>query len=335
MKRSVRLALVQLFAVVALLLQGTLLNAAARTESINPQPEAQSIKAKITGDESIDYRFEASAGQTLKVTLDTANGANYFNVLREGANEAFFIGNINGTSFEGALPESGAYLIRVYLMRSAARRDESTEFTLNFSLSANAANAATVQDFADGLSGGPDTWEISASATADDRILRSEPNAKARGIVTLSLGAKLKNLGCRLESGLRWCSVAEVSGTELKGWVIGTALAEAADPTAAPLPTKFDASAQLKCSAGAAPGLNLPPLDKFCDVRVIRRTDAVELWILKPGAPGEGRFLEYENATFSTDDVSNVTWLRSSDNWIVGIDGSEFYFFPEILLTGD
>ena len=35
-----------------------------------------------------------------------------------------FVGSISGNQFEGRLPASGDYKVRVYLMRSAARRDE-------------------------------------------------------------------------------------------------------------------------------------------------------------------------------------------------------------------
>jgi hypothetical protein len=41
-----------------------------------------------------------------------------------------FVGSSSGNQFEGRLPASGDYKVRVYLMRSAARRDEIADYRL-------------------------------------------------------------------------------------------------------------------------------------------------------------------------------------------------------------
>ena len=41
-----------------------------------------------------------------------------------------FVGSTSGNQFEGRLPASGDYKVRVYLMRSAARRDEIANYRL-------------------------------------------------------------------------------------------------------------------------------------------------------------------------------------------------------------
>ncbi len=292
------------------------------------------IKGSVNGDEIIDYRFDAQAGQTLKAGLKTTNGANNFNVLREGNDAAIFIGNVDGASFEGMLQETGAYLIRVYLMRSAARRAEKADFTLTAELLSAPGQIASIPNFADGLTGGPDVWEVASSASVNDRMLRNEPRTDARGIINLAAGVKLKNRGCRMNGGIKWCEVEEEAGAKLRGWITGAALIEAAETVAVALPTKFDASAQVRCSAGTPPSLSLPPLDQTCEVRVIRRSDDVELWLLKPSKTSEGRFLSFSKGTFKSDDDSEVTWLRSDDNWVISVEGNEFYFFPDALLTG-
>jgi hypothetical protein len=304
------------------------------TEPIVLKNGPATIKGSIKGDETIDYRFDAQAGQTLKVVLKTTNGANNFNVLREGNGAAIFIGNVDGASFEGKLPETGAYLIRVYLMRSAARRAEKADFTLTAELSTAPDQIASIPNFADGLTGGPDVWEVASSASVNDRMLRNEPRTDARGIVTLAAGAKLKNRGCRMNGGVKWCEVEEEAGAKLRGWIPGAALIEAAETVAVPLPTKFVASAQVRCSAGTPPALSLPPLDQTCEIRVVRRSDEVELWLLKPGTTSAGRFLSFSQGAFKSDDDSEVTWLRSDDNWVISVKGDEFYFFPDALLTG-
>jgi hypothetical protein len=89
------------------------------------------LKGTIKGNQTIDYTLRARAGQTLKVTLKTSNGANYFNVLPPGSNDAaIFVGSTDGNEWTGALPADGEYKVRVYLMRSAARRNETASYTL-------------------------------------------------------------------------------------------------------------------------------------------------------------------------------------------------------------
>jgi len=89
------------------------------------------VKGAIKGDQTIDYKLRAKAGQTMTVKLATGNGANYFNVLPPGSNDvAIFVGSSNGNEWSGALPSDGEYTVRVYLIRSAAQRNESASYTL-------------------------------------------------------------------------------------------------------------------------------------------------------------------------------------------------------------
>jgi len=89
------------------------------------------IKGTIRGDQTIDYTLRAKAGQTMSVKLATSKGANYFNVLPPGSNdEALFVGSSGGNEWTGTLPADGEYKLRVYLMRSAARRNEAANYTL-------------------------------------------------------------------------------------------------------------------------------------------------------------------------------------------------------------
>jgi hypothetical protein len=89
------------------------------------------IKGSLKGDQTIDYTLRARAGQTMSVKLATEDGANYFNVLPPGSNdEAIFIGSSDGNEWTGTLPADGEYKVRVYLMRSAARRNETANYTL-------------------------------------------------------------------------------------------------------------------------------------------------------------------------------------------------------------
>lgn len=93
--------------------------------------DSVTIKGVVKGYASIDYKFEGHAGRRLRVDLHSRNPSLYFNVLREGQDEAMFIGSVAGNRFEAALPADGAYRIRVYLMRNAARRGTQAPFTLD------------------------------------------------------------------------------------------------------------------------------------------------------------------------------------------------------------
>lgn len=110
----------------------------AQAEGIKSQPvqfakgtSSATIKGSLKGDQTIDYTLRAKAGQTMSVTLATKHGANYFNVLPPGSTgEALFVGSSGGNEWTGALPADGEYKVRVYLMRSAARRGETANYTL-------------------------------------------------------------------------------------------------------------------------------------------------------------------------------------------------------------
>ncbi|NOT54452.1 MAG: hypothetical protein HOP18_07595 [Deltaproteobacteria bacterium] len=99
---------------------------------------SSTMKGTLKGDEIRDYVLGAKAGQTMRVTLKTNNGANYFNVLPPGSEAALFVGSSAGNEWTGTLPADGDYKVRVYLMRSAARRNETAKYTLAVGISADA-----------------------------------------------------------------------------------------------------------------------------------------------------------------------------------------------------
>jgi hypothetical protein len=88
------------------------------------------LHGSLIGDETIDYVLGAREGQTMHVTIKTDNGANYFNVLPPKSEAALAIGSTLGNEWSGTLPVDGDYTVRVYLMRSAARRNEKASYTL-------------------------------------------------------------------------------------------------------------------------------------------------------------------------------------------------------------
>lgn len=104
-----------------------------RTERVQFAKGASSavVEGTITGYETVDYLLGAAAGQHANISMATKNGATYFNILAPGETEvAFFIGSVSGNQYEGTLPATGDYKVRVYMMRSAARRNEKAGYRL-------------------------------------------------------------------------------------------------------------------------------------------------------------------------------------------------------------
>ncbi len=139
-------------------------------------PRGQSgttVNGTITGYEVFDYLLRAKGGQQMTAELKTDHGATSFNIFapgtKPGEDTAMYIGETSGNRFEGALPADGEYRIRVGMMRSAARRNETAGYSLAIAIGRSAAAASAArsggydlgrtkgyQDGAGGLSRTPD-----------------------------------------------------------------------------------------------------------------------------------------------------------------------------------
>lgn len=92
------------------------------------------VASSIEGYQTRDYAVRARAGQLMSVSLNGSTNA-YFNVLPPGSdNEALHNSSLQGNEFAGTLALSGAYRIRVYQMRAAARRGKVAPFRLTVSV---------------------------------------------------------------------------------------------------------------------------------------------------------------------------------------------------------
>ncbi|HEY8568986.1 hypothetical protein [Microbulbifer sp.] len=114
----------------------------ARTEILQFAKGATgtSVSGSISGYETVNYKVTAKAGQQMVVKLATNHTATYFNVFAPGTgpgDAAMFIGSTSGERFAAELPASGTYTIQVYMMRSAARRNESADFKLRVDIDAS------------------------------------------------------------------------------------------------------------------------------------------------------------------------------------------------------
>ena len=191
--------------------------------------DSASLKGRIKGDETVDYQLGARAGQTMAVTLKSSNRFTYFNILPPGDDTAIFVGSTSGNHFSGTLPTNGDYTVRVYLMRNAARRNETANYSLNIHIGGgqHASRATTGGgDFADGDAGGPDFWEVTGVPGGDTLNMRAGPSAREPVVGDLGNGAIVRNLGCKTASGQRWCQVAMRDEPSRRGWVAGRYLRE-------------------------------------------------------------------------------------------------------------
>ncbi|CAN7241579.1 SH3 domain-containing protein [Devosia sp. LjRoot3] len=201
----------------------------ARTVEIR-FPRGQSgttVSQSISGYQSFNYVLGVSAGQRMNVQLDTDNPSNYFNITAPGASEALFNGSISGTSTSFDIPSSGNYTISVYLMRNAARRGETADYDLTIYVEGRptaAAPASVQNDFADGLAGGPDFWQVHGLSGGDTLNVRSAPSTGSSVLGRLVEGDIVRNLGCQMNGSTRWCSIESNRG--LSGWVAGRYLHE-------------------------------------------------------------------------------------------------------------
>ncbi|HSE40229.1 MAG TPA: META domain-containing protein [Acidobacteriota bacterium] len=121
------------------------------------------VQGKIQGYDTAEYLIQAGAAQTIDVTLQTKHSATYFNVFAPGAqpgrDAALFAGEIGGQHFQGKLTIAGDYLVQIYMMRSAARRKETAQFTLNIRIEGTADFSAKSPEV------GP--WPIDTDASGD------------------------------------------------------------------------------------------------------------------------------------------------------------------------
>lgn len=102
----------------------------SRRVSFAAGAESARLQGQIKGDQTVDYKLRAGAGQTLTVELKGSNSHNDFNVMAAGTDTALFIGSVSGNRFKGLLPSDGDVTVRVYLMRPAARRNETGTYSL-------------------------------------------------------------------------------------------------------------------------------------------------------------------------------------------------------------
>lgn len=312
-----------------------------------PGTSGASYSGTIRGSDTAEYRLGARAGQTMTVALRARNPSAYFNVTAQGSDTAIFVGQTSGNDFSGVLPANGTYIVQVYLVRAAARRNETADYTIDFRIAAGTADAPQPNvpppaeampplpksDFADGYAGGPDFWEVTGLVAGDTLNLREGPSASERILAQLAQGAVVRNMGCRPVSGARWCRVQLQGDANAVGWVSGRYLREAsgdaAPPADATVPgTVYRATGEVECKL---PGGEAPARCRFGVVR--RGKGMATLDITFPD--GFKRTLTFSHGLVTAADRSTVRSGREGDDTIVTVNGNERFVVPDVVVDGD
>ncbi|MCA0998117.1 SH3 domain-containing protein [Alloyangia pacifica] len=286
------------------------------------------IRASLKGDQITDYLLGASAGQTMTIDFASSNPAGYFNLMIGSDPAAIHIGSTAGGHFNGVLPGSGDYRIRVYLMRSAARRGETTEYTLTVSIGGKPATPApAAPDYADGLSGGPDWWQVTGVSAGDTLNVRAGPGAKNAVVGQLANGDRVRNMGCQMNGQTKWCQIEFPGDQPLVGWAAGRYLREAAAP-ATQAPASHEARGSVPCALAAGQPMG------YCPFRVARGSGGTaSVWITLPG--GGERYLDFRDGQLvGSDPGKSVSHTRNADLNMILVDGAERYEIPDAVLYG-
>lgn len=166
-----------------------------------------------------------------------------------------------------------------------------------------------VDDYADGLQGGPDFWEVTGVSSTLN--MRDRASIEAAVVGRLPAGAVLRNRGCFMVEGRRWCEVESVDGP-LRGWVAGAYLREATDvdplrPWDARDPvTGFHATSRVPCARHAGQPM------VSCEAGVRRKEQgAAEVVVFWPD--GGSRTIGFE--------AGEATWSDAEMDMTVGRDG--------------
>lgn len=166
-----------------------------RTQRVQFKPGANSatIQGSIQGYQTVDYLLNARQGQTMNVSMATKHGATYFNILEPGQTEvAIFNGSVSDNQFEGTLKKSGDYRIRVYMMRSAARRNEVANYRLELIVSGT------------------------GSSRSEDALVPGT-NYNATGSIPCSMGGGQPTTSCRFGVVRKGNGTGTVTVTKLDG----------------------------------------------------------------------------------------------------------------------
>jgi len=196
-------------------------------------------------------------------------------------------------------------------------------------------------DFADGMAGGPDFWQVDLGSSGSALRVHTRPSVLAPVTARFHDGVTLRNTGgCRMNENRRWCYVGSVAG-DVTGWVAGDYLMEGSAPgVATHLPSPppmipagqaepqdfgptYDMTGTLTCHADRDAGA------ADCSYGTVHEGSGNGfLQITEPGFGGRAITFEsgvpvYFDQSQADGDIS-MTVTRQGDLWIVFIGERRF-----------
>lgn len=284
----------------------------------------------------------------MDIALTSDSSATCFNLHAPGSapgDRALAMGKMTGPMvpemkrFSGTLPASGIHSASAFLHRDAARAGETSQFAPDMSATGTRGDAEQ-DDVAEGLVGMSDDWRVQADGGLR---LRAAPSTGASVLIALPSGLRLRNPGCRMAGGRRWCKVA-TPGSALTGRAAGDCLFEDGGEAITQLPdmmpvqqrredalvpgTAFNATGEVACTRAAdAAGV-------MCDAGVtIMAAGNGRMSIFWP--EGGSRVIRY--ADFTPVGIKGggegLTASAIGDDFVV-VGGAERFVIPSAAMTG-
>jgi len=90
----------------------------------------KTLAGKIKGYATVEYSIAAPANGKFDIRLNSAHPSLYFNVNANGSDEAIFVGSRDGAHFHAGVTGATRYKVTVYLMRNAARKNQTASYQL-------------------------------------------------------------------------------------------------------------------------------------------------------------------------------------------------------------
>ncbi len=94
----------------------------------------RTFEDSISDFEAVTYVVPLRKGQSLRVMLATTNASNCFDIHAPGAVKPVYVGGDSGSTHQFQAQTSGEYLVKVFLLRLAARDGQTAQYTLELQL---------------------------------------------------------------------------------------------------------------------------------------------------------------------------------------------------------
>ncbi|PYF08650.1 hypothetical protein C8J30_11267 [Rhodobacter viridis] len=282
------------------------------------------VSGSLGGDDTVRYSLSGAQGQVLSVDLNGPGMLPDFLIREATKSEVLFLSSQAAAPVADlALPQPGDYEIEVFLNRAFARQGKAFDYDLAVGLNP--------PDFADGLAGGPDWWQVNEGQVL---TMRAGPSERFTPVGVAEGGAVGRNKGCHMNMGTRWCDLRLV-GSGLRGWLPGAELSETAAPIAPEMPEggpkgngeSFDATGTFPCATDPAAPTHA------CPFGVIRAgAGNAGVWV----ALGNGaeRYFLFEGGKLVDSDAASKPVLKQIEDLMKIEAGRERFEMPAAVVTG-